>query len=78
MEKIEGVAAIHHLHVWQISEEVVSLEAHVVVDAAHWPDRQAVKQALKAHLAQAYGVVHVTLDMEGPEAACDGAAAIGV
>ncbi len=79
MEKIEGVANVHHLHIWQISEEVVSLEAHVVVEPAHWPgNSQAIKQALKAHLAQEYGVAHVTLDMEGGDAACKGAAAIGV
>lgn len=77
MQAIDGVAGVHHLHVWQISEEVVSLEAHVVVEAAHWPDCQPVKRALKAHLSATFGVGHVTLDMEGPADACQDAAAIG-
>ncbi len=77
MEAVEGVDSVHHLHVWQISEEVVSLEAHVVVAPEHWPDCLSVKQAVREHLSAAYGVGHVTLDMEGPEDACDGAVAIG-
>ncbi len=77
MEKVAGVAGVHHLHVWQISEEVVSLEAHVVVSPENWPDCQAVKEAVKAHLQDGYGVGHVTLDMEGPQSACDGVSAIG-
>lgn len=78
MEKIAGVANVHHLHIWQISEEVVSLEAHVVVEPDYWPESQAIKQVLKAYLSQAYGVGHVTLDMETGEAACKGAMAIGM
>ncbi len=77
MESVEGVAGVHHLHLWQISEEVASLEAHVVVEPAHWPDCLGVKQALRARLSAAFGLGHVTLDMEGPEDACPGAAVIG-
>ena len=77
MGAVEGVENVHHLHVWQISEDTVSLEAHVVVTPAHWPDCQTVKEAVKARLAQVFDVAHVTLDMEGPGTACDGASAIG-
>ena len=77
MEAQPGVAGVHHLHLWQISEEVTSLEAHVVAEAAHWPDASAPKAAIKAALADRFGVTHVTLDMEGPEAACVDPARIG-
>ncbi len=75
---IEGVEDVHHLHIWQISEEVVSLEAHVVVSARHWPACQQVKQAVKAALAADFAISHVTLDMEGPGDACESATGRGL
>lgn len=77
MEKVEGVENVHHLHLWQISEEAASLEAHVVVSADHWPDCQAPKAAVKALLCDQFRITHVTLDMEGPGAQCDHPARIG-
>ncbi len=75
--EVDGVENIHHLHLWQISENVVSLEAHVVVSAVHWPACHPVKLAVKSRLLEVFGITHVTLDMEGHEEACTGAGAIG-
>ncbi len=77
MEAVEGVDSVHHLHLWQISEAVVSLEAHVVVSADHWPDCHAPKAAVKAALGDQFHISHVTLDMEGPGERCDHPARIG-
>lgn len=77
ISRVKGVESVHHLHLWQISETVVSLEAHVVVSAAHWPACHPVKLAVKSRLAEAFGISHVTLDMEGLDEACQGAGAIG-
>ena len=32
IEKIDGVKEVHHLHVWCVNEEDVSLECHIVAD----------------------------------------------
>ncbi|MCI2400718.1 cation diffusion facilitator family transporter [Aliiroseovarius subalbicans] len=77
MEAVDGIDSVHHLHIWQISEQVVSLEAHVVADAANWPDCANAKRAVKNVLRDRFAITHVTLDMEGPGDHCDHPARIG-
>lgn len=77
MEAVPGVENVHHLHLWQISEDVISLEAHVVVDGDSWADALPVKLALKAYLADEWGMTHVTLDIESTATACDAPQRIG-
>lgn len=73
MEGEAGVVGVHHFHLWQITEQVTSLEAHVVIDG----DLGAVKTRLKGLLSERFGITHVTLDTETPETACAAAAQIG-
>ncbi|MDA5093563.1 cation diffusion facilitator family transporter [Aliiroseovarius sp. KMU-50] len=77
MEEVQGVENIHHVHLWQISEDVTSLEAHVVVTDENWPDASGVKAAVKSTLHERFGIGHVTLDMEGADCPCEGAQRIG-
>ena len=77
MEAVAGVEGVHHLHLWQISEHVTSLEAHVVTGAPDFEAVRAVKAALRDMLAARFRIGHVTLDTETPECACEGAARIG-
>ena len=61
MCRVEGVAAVHHIHVWAISTTENALTAHVVLSTT---ERLAeVKAALKATLAAA-DIRHVTLEFE--------------
>jgi cobalt-zinc-cadmium efflux system protein len=78
MEAVPGVSGVHHLHLWQISEHVVSLEAHVVSDADSLADVRNVKAALRQVLADQFEIGHVTLDTETAADNCtDTARAIG-
>ncbi len=77
METVEGVASVHHLHIWQISERVVSLEAHLVTDAETLPQIARVKGRLRDMLHARFEITHVTLDAETPELACAHPARIG-
>jgi cobalt-zinc-cadmium efflux system protein len=77
IEAVEGVADAHHLHLWQMDERRVSLEAHLTVTEAHWPDCRAVKARVKARLAERFGIAHVTLDIERAGEGCDHPARIG-
>ncbi|HEV2213203.1 MAG TPA: cation diffusion facilitator family transporter [Gammaproteobacteria bacterium] len=62
MAAIEGVSSVHDLHVWSVSSGEVALSAHVVIeDLGMW---EAVYLGLKAHLHDAYGIVHITLQPE--------------
>ena len=77
MEGIPGVADVHHVHLWQLTEHRVSLEAHVVVAEGRWPEVTQIKQRLRSLLDARFGIGHMTLDMEEAGAACFGVARIG-
>ncbi|HBZ42944.1 MAG TPA: cation transporter [Maritimibacter sp.] len=77
MENIDGVASVHHLHIWQISEHVTSLEAHVVVTAQDLGTLARIKSAVRDALKDGFGIGHVTLDAEISEHACLDPAQIG-
>ncbi len=64
MEAVDGVTGVHHLHLWQISEHVTSLEAHVVTAAEDLAGASRTKAALREMLAESFGVSHITLDTE--------------
>ncbi|MEG1405053.1 MAG: cation diffusion facilitator family transporter [Alistipes sp.] len=67
---VEGVAAVHHIHIWAISTTENALTAHVVlVDLNRL---EPLKQELKM-LLHGMNIHHVTLEMESPEAHCDDA-----
>jgi len=60
-----GVEAVHHLHVWTTGSERAALSAHVVVgEAVSLHDAQERAGKLKAMLAERFGIVHATLEVE--------------
>ncbi len=62
MESIGGVKNVHHVHIWQMDEHNNALEAHVVIESFN--ETEAVKQALKARLAEQFDLTHSTLEFE--------------
>jgi len=59
LTRVEGVIAVHDLHVWQMSSERCALSAHLVIgDPVAWPDMLVAAQRV---LAQRFGIDHVTL-----------------
>jgi len=62
---VEGVHDVHHVHLWQMQEHRAALDCHVVVcDGA---SAEKVKAAIKARLAEGFGVSHSTLELEDLE-----------
>ncbi|UXY15926.1 cation diffusion facilitator family transporter [Chitiniphilus purpureus] len=54
-----GVAQVHDLHVWHISQGRIALSAHLVIESSRqWP---ALLARLNALLAERFGIEHVTL-----------------
>ena len=59
---VEGVAAVHDLHIWSITSGRISLSAHIAVDGSR-PDRDVLPD-LCEQLRVVYGITHVTLQLE--------------
>lgn len=69
LARLDGVAGVHDLHIWNIASGRVALSAHVVVeDLAQWPRTLERAQRLLLH---EFFIDHVTLQ---PELAAGGAA----
>lgn len=70
---IEGVAGVHHLHLWQIDEHETSCEAHLVVAG----EGAGISAKVRAMLERDFGIDHATFAVETVGASCVGAPAIG-
>ena len=74
---VEGVADVHHVHLWQMEEHEAALDTHVVVEDAAWDRLEDVKRAIKARLKEEFGIGHSTLEFEREDRACDDAQTYG-
>ena len=64
LEAIEGVAAVHHVHVWALGTSENALTAHLVL--ADGADADHVLAEAHHHLAHEHGIKHATLQVESP------------
>jgi len=70
MEDMSGVESVHHVHVWEIAEHSIALEAHVVIRTVDLPDIERLKAELKRVLHEQFKVGHSTLEMELDSSVC--------
>jgi cobalt-zinc-cadmium efflux system protein len=63
LRQVDGVADVHHLHVWQLDESQRSFEGHVVVDRQDAVLAERVKGLVRAVLAR-HGITHSTIECE--------------
>lgn len=56
--KIDGVCDVHHLHIWSVNENDVSLECHIVAD-----NLELVQTAAKL-LNKEFGITHCNIQIE--------------
>jgi cobalt-zinc-cadmium efflux system protein len=59
---VEGVSAVHELHVWTVTPGFETLAAHVVV--VRGVDRDHARQVVEYELRERFGIEHTTLQME--------------
>jgi cobalt-zinc-cadmium efflux system protein len=64
MRGIDGVADVHHVHLWQMQENEAALDCHVVVTADGWPQIEEIKWAIKDSLRDRLGISHSSLEFE--------------
>lgn len=62
LKSLGGVTAVHDFHIWAISTREVALSAHLVMPTGHPGD--AFLADVAKDLAQKFGVVHPTLQIE--------------
>lgn len=59
---VPGVASVHDLHLWAITQSKPSLTAHVVIDEG--VDGEAIRQAIERRLGEMFDLHHTTLQVE--------------
>jgi cobalt-zinc-cadmium efflux system protein len=62
---VDGVEAVHDLHVWTLSSDLTALSAHIVVEGhPSLEEAQAVAGGVRRMLATHFGVGHATIELE--------------
>ncbi|MDQ2991759.1 MAG: cation diffusion facilitator family transporter [Candidatus Eremiobacteraeota bacterium] len=61
---IDGVVAVHDLHIWTIGSGEHALSAHVQIDDRAVSEADALLREIDAQLRSAYGITHATLQLE--------------
>lgn len=64
LREMPGVAGVHDLHVWSVSSGHVLLTAHIERDVAALQSDSATLSAVRALIAQRFGISHATLQLE--------------
>lgn len=63
--EIEGVTAVHDLHVWTISSGMYALSVHLVVTDPRACDNDQILTEARQRLIEVCGVDHTTIQIEG-------------
>ncbi len=64
MQAVKDVQDIHHVHVWQLDEEHLLLESHVMIQQKDASRIEAIKNELKELLHSEFDIDHSTLEFE--------------
>lgn len=74
---VDGVADLHHVHLWQMQEGAAALDAHLVVAPGDWERADAIKAAVKARVHTGFAITHSTLELECARHVCADVQLIG-
>lgn len=58
----EGVAGVHHVHIWNVGEHRRALEAHLVPSATSLKAFEAIKRSLRSMLVERFEISHATFE----------------
>ncbi|MEP9378638.1 cation diffusion facilitator family transporter [Aquabacter sp. CN5-332] len=62
LTSIAGVSDVHHVHVWGLTGEKLMASLHIKLD--HGAEASVVKTAVRARLAERFGIGHVTIEVD--------------
>ena len=64
LEEDKYVEDVHHIHIWNLDEHRIALEAHVVVATNELQEVEVIKRKLKEKLKDRFKITHSTLEFE--------------
>jgi cobalt-zinc-cadmium efflux system protein len=65
LEQLKGIANIHHIHTWRLSDHQVHFECHVdLMEDMNISATNAIQQKIESFLHDGYGINHVTIQFE--------------
>lgn len=65
VEAIDGVADMHHIHIWNLDDSKTFLEAHLAIcENIRLSDAMSVKQKVEELLQSKFDIQHITLQIE--------------
>lgn len=73
MRGVDGVADVHHVHLWQMQEHEAALDSHVVLTADGWGQIEKIKAAIKDRLKDDFSIGHSSLEFEHEDRAHENA-----
>ena len=62
IEEVEGVGAVHDLHVWAVTSDIFTLSAHAVIE--NGGDFHAVLNGIEEILKERFNIEHTTIQLE--------------
>jgi cobalt-zinc-cadmium efflux system protein len=62
IEAVEGVSAVHDLHIWAVTSDIFTLSAHAVV--ANGGDFHEVLNGIEDTLRERFNIEHTTIQLE--------------
>ena len=68
--EIPGVEGVHHLHLWQVSEQDIHFEGHITVSDQPVSQTAVLRETIEALLHDRFDINHVTLQVEDQHAMC--------
>ena len=73
MRGVDGVADVHHVHLWQMQEHEAALDCHVVLTADGWGQIEKIKATIKDRLKDDFSIGHSSLEFEHEDRAYENA-----
>ena len=70
---VDGVADVHHVHLWQMQEHEAALDCHVVLTADGWGQIEKIKATIKDRLKDDFSIGHSSLEFEHEDRAHENA-----
>lgn len=64
IEENQDIKEAHHIHVWQLDDKKIFLEAHIVVSEQSLARIEAIKSDIRVKLKNLYAIHHTTFEFE--------------
>lgn len=64
VEQVEGVVDIHHLHVWNVGDDDIHIEAHININNMTTKKSDVIRMKIEQLLHNNFGINHSTIQFE--------------